>query len=344
MITIVRYRLHVIPADGSTPKPETIPDGTAVDDYVSSLLEFLSAESSVRRFQFPQNREPEARAKLVELLDAQMFDDAADVLAKRLHESQLAIEQGTIEVTPGDLLCVHLQQDGTDCLLLAKLDQTEILSRRTWQREPGFPFEKNRLLKTCFCRIDLDSGNPVFSEILVFDSNTRIAQFWWRNFLELGELTNDGTNSQRAYAEWKRFLEQNVKKKSEADFISLRNALAFHFRTSPTYSHKEVCDMLLKNYPPASSDIDIKDLHAKAVDLPKKFTSLDRQFEERFNIDPAACHIRSFPIRLTADIDLLLRQPVENLSAVVKPVTHERKKGVFIVSEEGYERLNSNPH
>lgn len=343
MITIKKYRLHIIPAKGPAPQPEAIPDSTEVDDYVSKLLEFLAAEDSVRRFQFPQDRQPEARAKLIELLDADAFDGAADVLATRLYEKQQETEQGTIEVTPGDLLSVHLKHHDTDCLLLAKLEQTEILSRRTWKREQGFPFDKNRLLKTCFCRMDCDGDQPAFSEILIFDSNSRIAQFWWRDFLELAELTNDGTNSQRAYGEWKKFLDHNVKKQSEADYIALRNALAFHFRSSPTYVHKDVCDMLLKNFHASSPQLDVKDLHAKAIDLPKKYSSMDRQFEERFNIDPGACNIRSFPIRLTKDIDLVLRQPVESLSTVVLPVTHDRKKAVFIVSDEGYDRLHPKP-
>ncbi|MEO5917912.1 MAG: hypothetical protein ABIS50_27005 [Luteolibacter sp.] len=338
MITIKRYALHVIPIDGSPPTAEPINIKGAVDDYVTQLLLYLSNESSTRNFGFPHDRSPESRTKMLEMLNDQQFDSATAVLATRLNEMQQKAKIGIITVTSGDLLSVVLEISGETYILLAKLEQLNFLSRQSWQKDAGFPFDKNRLLKTCLCKLTLTDQEWEFTEISIYDNNSSLSTFWWSDFLELVELTNDSSNSQRAYAAWKRMLEQRVKHVSESDYHILRNALGFHFKNTKSYVHKDLVDTLLGSYSASSPNLDIDKLKKAAQDLPKQ-SSLGKKFDERFELDPKACNIRLTPIRLTPEIDLVLKQPIEDLSSVIIPKVFNNKKGVFIVSSEGYDRL-----
>ncbi len=78
----------------------------------------------------------------------------------------------------------------------------------------------------------------------------------------------------------------------------------------------------------------------KAEKLPQQSKALDKRFDEEFDIDPKACNVKLRPIRLTPEIDLVLKAPVEHLKEVVKPAKVDGKKGVFVVSEEGYHEVS----
>lgn len=342
-ITIEQFVLHSIPsgADG-TVRQESIDGENAVLHYVTSLIEFLRGEPSVRLFKFPEGREPEAKAKLLGLLEADTFHPSASVLAARLHEIQKKVEKGVVHLQSGDLLTVSLSLDGIPMLLLAKLEQMNFLSKYTWQRESGFPFERNRLLKTCFCRMGRGNDGHAFEEIAIYDSNTTLAQFWWRDLLELEEETNNDTNSRRAYGAWKNLLEKSVKPKSESDYHILRNSVAYYFRTQPAYVHPEVVNAILGSYKPEDPAFDVNELRTKANKMPEDSKALLTRFDARFEINHRACNIRLKPLQLTPSVDLVIRTPLEDLKSVVRPEIINQEKGVFIVSDQGWNALS--PH
>ena len=333
---VKQFSFHHIPSDDATPARELSKNSKAVKDYLHDLLGFLGGETTVRKFIFEAGREPEALAKLCALPVPSKFHDAADVLALRLYEKQKKAESGAIEVQAGDLLTLFYESDGKPFVLLAKLEQVNFLNRSTGHKDSGFPFEKNRLLKTCLCEMSLEDGEWAVGEVTVYDSSAGFRRFWWRDFLELTELTDNAKNSQRAFAAWKDLLEKHVRPASKADYHLLRNDIALFFRSPNPYVHKDVVKRVLGSYKPESAQLDMASLIVKAEKLPQHSKALDKRFDERFDIEPKACNFRLRPIRLTPEIDLVLKAPVEHLKHVVKPATQDGKKGVFVVSEEGY--------
>lgn len=336
-----QFSFHHIPCDNAEPARELSKNSKAVKDYLHDLLGFLREETTVRKFIFEAGREPEAKAKLCALPVPSQFADAADVLAKRLYEKQKKVETGAIEVQAGDLLTLFFELDGKPFVLLAKLEQVTFLNRTTGHKDSGFPFEKNRLLKTCLCEMSLEDGEWAVGEVTVYDSSSGFRRFWWRDFLELTELTDDAKNSHRAFAAWKDLLEKHVRPKSKTDYHFLRNDVGLFFRSPNPYVHKDVVKQILGAYKPENSQLDMASLIAKAEKLPQQSKALDKRFDDQFDIDPKACHIRLHPIRLTPEIDLVLKVPVEHLKDVVKPITQDGKKGIFVVSEVGYQEVSA---
>ncbi len=311
---VKQFSFHHIPEDDGDPVRQLNNDSTAVSEYLGELLRFLKDETTVRKFIFEAEREPEAKAKLSTLPNPMEFDVAADVLAKRLSQKQKEVEAGTIKVQAGDLLTLFFEMDGQPFILLAKLEQVSFLNRATWKKDSGFPFEKNRLLKTCLCELSQEDDKWLVGEVSIYDSSSQFRRFWWKDFLELTELTDDAKNSQRAYSAWKKLLEDHVKPKSKLDYHILRNTIGYFFRSPNHYVHKEAVQQLLGNYKPESAVLDKASLIAKAEKLPQQSKALDKRFDERFSIDPKACNVRLRPIHLTAEIDLVLKAPVEHLT------------------------------
>ncbi len=341
MSSIVKqFSFHHIPCDEAEPERE-LENATAVDDYLRDLLGFLEKETTVRKFIFEDGREPEAKAKLCALPEPTEFDEAADILAMRLYEKQKEVAKGAITVQAGDLLTMFYESAGKPFVLLAKLEHLSFLNRVTGKQDSGFPFKKNRLLKTCLAELSQEDGEWTVGEVSVYDSSSDFRQFWWREFLELTELTNNAKNSHRAHLAWKELLEKHVRPHSKADYNILRNDIGYFFRSPNPYVHKDVVKQILGAYKPENVELDMAALTAKAEKLPHQSKALDKRFDEQFDIDPKACNIRLRPIQLTPQIDLVLKAPVEHLRDVVKPAIQDGKKGVFVVSETGYQEVSA---
>ena len=337
---LVQYSFHRIPGSNGTPQRVPKANSAAVTEYLEKLLTFLETETSVRKFRFEVGRATEAKEKLCSLPNNAKFDDSSDVLALRLWQKQRAVESGSIKVQEGDLLSLYFTNDGTPFVLLAKLEQEEILNRVTWQKDSGFPFNKNRLLKTCLCELSSFDGAWNADEVSIYDSNAQISRFWWQDFLELAELTDDARNSQRAFTAWKRLFESDVKPVSKLDYQILCNDVGVMFRRSTSYDHKDAVKQILGTYVPQNPNLDLKTLEGHALLLPKKFQSLEKRFDEKFTVDPKACNIRMRPIPLTPEIELHIKVPIEDLQDVVMAHTFDGKKGVFIVSDSGYNEVS----
>jgi hypothetical protein len=313
------YSFHVIPAGDAAPTREAISSSKAVEDYLHELLQFLlNEDTNVRNFEFESGRQPEAKAQLCALPTAANFNAAADVLAKRLHEKQQDAETGSIKVQAGDLLTMVYTVDSRTFVLLAKLEQVSFLNRATWQKDSGFPFERNRLLKTCLCEMTKTDGQWAIGEVSIYDSNSVISRFWWHDFLELVEMTDDASNSQRAYAAWRDFIEKEIRPTSKADSHILRNAVGCYFRNKQPYVHGNAVAAILSSYTPENPNLNMPSLAGKAQKLPQQAKALGKRFDANFQIDPKACNIRLSPIKLTPEIDLVLKAPVQNLKDVVK--------------------------
>src|SRR5260370_11404704 len=112
-----------------------------------------------------------------------------------------------------------------------------------------------------------DDGSWVVGEVTVYDSSCQFRLFWWQDFLELTELTDDAKNSHRAYAAWKKLLEDHVRPKSKLDYHILRNAVGYFFRNPNPYVHKDVVKQILASYKPESAHLDKAALIAKAEKL-----------------------------------------------------------------------------
>ncbi len=341
-ITLKSYALHSFSSDGTPPVVQTVASMAAVKEYVLELVGFLgNPKTNVREFEFPDGRQPEAKSLICSYPKKKEFEEAAESLAKRLHEKQVDAENRSFEITQGDLLSVFYSVEGQSYALLSKLEQVQFLNRVTLEKNAGFPFDKNRLLKTCLCELTEENGVWEIGAVSLYDSNSVISKFWWHDFLELAELTDDDSNSKRAYAAWKDFIDKTIRPTSKADALIAKNSIGGIFKSKQPYVHSDVVDAVLTNYVPENPALDMKAIAAKAQKLPQQSKALGKRFDANFQVSPSACRIRLAPIRLTDEIDLILKAPVADLKNVVMPITHNQKKGVFIASDAGHAEVSA---
>lgn len=344
MTTLHRYSLHRIPKDASKPVAENTQGNEAVTNYVTSLLSWLRSDESNRSYDFPVDRLPETKTQILTMLGADdggaSFARSAQALAERLQEKQHAVQGGAIHVQEGVLLCADMDHDGQHLFLLAKLEFVDYLSEVTWDRQQGVPVEKNRPLKACCCVVRQDGqGGWEFADISVYDSNATIARFWWSDFLELTEHTTDQVNSKRAYDAWMSLLTEKVKRKHPADFMFLRSGIQFQFQTRPEYDHEQIVSATLDHYKATDATLDVAALAADARKLPAKHDRPGERFDPRFTVDAQACRIRITRISLSDEIQLVIRGGLQDFKADVMPADYRQQRGVFVVSEEGYNQL-----
>jgi hypothetical protein len=344
IINLYRYSLFRIPKGAALPTAEATQGKAAVAGYITGLLNWLRSEESKRSFEFPPHRLPEVKSQLIAMVKAEAdnttFEDAAQAIANRLHEKQNAVQGGAIDVQEGVLLCADMEFDGTRLFLLAKLEFVGFLNEKTWEQNQGVPVEKNRALKACCFVLEEENGEWIFDDISVYDSNSTIAKFWWSDFLELSEQTNDQANSKRAYDAWMTLLTKRLKQKYPADFLFLKSGIQFQFQTRPEYDHEAVVSSTLDHYQPANPSLDVAKLAAAARALPAEHERPGERFDTRFTLDSRACRIKITRLPLTEEIQLVIRGGLEDLKSDLRPLVSNNQKGIFVVSEEGFKQLS----
>ena len=108
-------------------------------------------------------------------------------------------------------------------------------------------------------------------------------------------------------------------------------------RSEGEFSMDHYADNILAVYQPVVDSLNMEELARKAKALPRQF-----DFDGRFQKVPSKIKDKMRnEIKLTDDINLVLKNDVPNLSRTIKPHDENGEKYIMVRSEEGYKYAES---
>lgn len=325
------------PIDLNEPKTESVDFSDkrkTVTAYVEELVASILNRDTNRGFRF-KSKATEVCVSVNAIATEDDHQDSPQTIANRLLSIEKAVQkryQQITDILKGSLVQTSLTAGGQKYVLLTKLDHHAFLDEEDFTKRTGLPYEK-RVLKGCLIPIE-SSGN--FGEVRVYDTNARIAQYWWSDFLELEEIRSDVANTKLAFNAVDQFLAREVGKKCKGDYNILRNDLVSYFHTRQGFQYTELVETLFGNYSPSVDGIDPTGLKNDAASLPKK-----NKFDQQFNIESSAVKARYKKIvKLQQNLELHMNAEVPDLGHVVQAYEEDGIKGIKIRTDSGWEQFS----
>lgn len=318
----------------STQKIEISDKEATIIAYTQDLINALLDNQTNRLFKF-RSLTTEVSASISKISTVPDYDAAPQVIADRLLNTERVTQKKYVHLTSllkGSLVQASFTREGQKYIVISKVDHHAFLDEADLKKHIGMPYEK-RVLKACLVPIAKDG---TFGEVSLYDTNLKIAEYWWKDFLELVEERSDEQNTQTAFYSLEHLLVNQVKPKSKADYIYLRNDLVGYFRTHSSFNHTDLTDAVFGNYLPSVATIDPAKLKAKAIQLPQQ-----KNFDQQFNIENKVIKARyRNVIELRDNLELLMKADVPNLASVVQPFKEKGVKGIKIFTDSGWEYFN----
>ncbi|MBB2145753.1 hypothetical protein GM921_09665 [Pedobacter sp. LMG 31464] len=330
------YKIDV--AAKATQKLPHTEEQKELESYVRELLDLIVDEKSSRGYEFTSEH-TEVRSLISEIIGTQYTDLStqegfAESIAKRLLAKEIDAEENNnlnIKLVKGIAVITLIQlSNGERRFVISKADYNEYLDAESYKRRNGFPLKK-KIYKAFSAALDEENN---ISKILVYDTNSTFSVYWWREFLELSEIYTDDYNTEKVFAAIEGNVLNPIKQKHKADFISLWNAAVHYFRVKPEFTVEGFLDDIINTYEPFDSSLDVGSL-AKKVE--KQFEN--GKFDKHFKIVPKVI-TKKFKrtIQLTSQIDLNLKDGIQNIEQVIKRFQDkDGSKWVMVRSAEGYE-------
>lgn len=312
-----------------------VPKTAGIFDYAQNLIGTLLKDETNRVFKFGLTSG--MRSSIDELARGD-YSSSPQTIADRLLGTEKTTQKQYEQITTllkGSLLQACFTTDKQKYVLITKVDHHAFLDEGDLTKHSGMPYQDDslRVLKACLVRIAPDGS---FEKATVYDTNVRIAEYWWKEFLQLEEERTDDHNTRVAFAAMEHLLATQVKPKSKADYNFLWNDLVSYFRTHRNIRHKRLVKNVLGNYAPSVPEIDAEDLKVKAGKLPDQ-KNFDQQFQVQQKVNEAKY---KNVIELTPNLKLLMKDGVPDLDTKVIPFDENGVKGIKIVTEWGWEHFN----
>lgn len=264
-------------------------------------------------------------------------DEVANKIANRLlrieSDAQKSFGQFT-SLQKGILLIAYCDMETTGLdykLLISKADYNEFIEESTGELKNGLP-TRRRVFKAYVANVKAYNGVFNIETNTTYDVNANMAKYWYDGFLELEPVVDNETNTQRAFDAIDKFLLAPLKKKSKSDYMHLRNATIHYMRSEGDFDICYYAETLIAGYVPLETGVDISVLVEKVKEFPKRY-----KFDKKFAKVPSAIKAKVKEIiRLTTNIDLVLKDYIPNIDHVILSQEVNGKKYIMIESEEGY--------
>ncbi len=326
--------IHTLDPDKEEPELQLLDETENVEDYVQTLVLALEGSNSTRQYRFPSET-LQVKKEIEGIVEGNDAASSAETIASRLHRTQRQTQDRVrmTKLQKGSLLNCHFRIEGelSDRVLLAKIEHSEFLGLEEFKRRVGLPFEK-QVLKAALGKSNGEDGK--FSEMLLADSNSGIASFWWQDFLELDPVRSDEENTTAAFNAVDKIIASKLGKKSKADHLKIRNRMVEYFRGRTDFSFGDLKEALTEHYVSSAPDLDLDPLNSAIEKL-----SESGKFDTNFGIDISKVKSRAVfkqVIPLSDSVDLHLK-PDFDPGAVIEPFVESGRKGIKILSEVGYD-------
>lgn len=330
-MNIHNFSLHHIDRDrdsvSAVPREDVTRDAIT---YTNALIEFLFSKSNKRAFKF-ESEDCSSFLLISRLLDGE-FRAASDGMAMKLLRTEQKAQEKFRHlkgVQKGSLLQHHVNINGSNYILITKIDHNSFLGQEDLIKHIGLPFEQ-RILKSCI--INLNDDNQI-ELIQVYDSTSKLTAYWYESFLELIELKSDEKNTKEVVASVRKTLATKKRKKLyPSDYTYLLNSFLVYLEQHPTFDFDEMFETVFESYSPIEESYPL-DKVKHEVKIIAESGSIDRRFE----IFRSALPQRPRAVDLHNKIVLQLRGGIDNLEDIIDATEDEEgNKYVTIKSESGY--------
>lgn len=260
------------------------------DQYLSELISFIHDNQSVKLYTSKSDettvvhnlnllKNAVDRGEL-ENIDSHMLNISQHLL-KVEQAAQIRIEHLNIQLQKGSLIqAIFREETGEMRYLLAKVEHDEFVEDKYYESMTGFSKKKSSHWKSCIFELPDDMNLPSLARVY---SNTG-ARFWWDDFLEVEEVTNDELNTIRSFTHVESILNRNAKKSHPTDYVYLRNSLIHYYRTNSHITYRKMISELFSDYKPETMNLKkLEELVEKMNDIP---TDPEKKFETQFESKP----------------------------------------------------------
>lgn len=225
---------------------------------------------------------------------------------------------------------------GSLTYLGVKIEHQSFLDEHDLKKKIGLSIE-NKIYKACKVVYDAD-GIP--SDALVFDTNSKPAVYWWRDFLELAEQRGDALNTRTASTEVVKLLNA-IKREFPADHTILRNATIAAFKQDSVMRYDVFIQQTFGNY--VCDDPELSKRLPKLIEDLKKLPER-KKFDTMFSLVPSEVTFKKTKINLTAEISISYEDGIDNLeNKIWSEKSSTGKKLVVIESATGFEKFKLKP-
>lgn len=307
-------------------------------NYIFDTVDQISNEENKRRFWFSGEETPVT--KIVDAYIKNSFEEVCKIAPLKL----MAVEKGAqkkiknlTEIQKGSLFQIVIETEKkVKRIFILKAENSSFLDDVEMIKRGGLPTsEKRKVYKAFVVKVNSDSE---IEKVYVYDTHSKIANYWWSTFLELTEEKTNVYNTDRAFNSVIKKILNPIKNLSSVDHYYLHQATVQYFKTSSSFSLENFIDSVFTNYSPESLEVKIEDLIAKINELPEKF-----DFDTKFDIDTSFLHGVKInkKITLRENLELTIKGVVEDYQNIIIPeIGNDGRKYLKIQTDIGYDEFS----
>lgn len=311
------------------------------DDFKIYLIELLSiiTAGSGRNFRFDRNT-TEVRAQISRLSNNEDFGVIATEITNRLlvceQTIQTRMEKMEVKIHKGIVVQALISDNNTTKFIICKADHNEFIDEDNFKLKRGYP-KKQKIFKAFVCSLLPDNA---VENVLVYDTNSKMSVYWYKDFLELTKVYTDEDNTHNAFDTIDKGIIGKLKKEFPQDYMHLSNSNVHYFRATEEFDIEDYISNAIGDYVPFDNKLNIVDLKNKIRELP---TTSKMPFDSKFSIVKSAVTKRFIKdIPLTEQIELHFKTDVPNLQTIVTAEEgDDGTKYVKIKSDRGYQYFNN---
>lgn len=326
-----------------------IPD--KFNEYIKTVIEIVRRNDSIRQYKI-RNKHTQIVAIIRQLVkntyenisstesSMELFKEIAARLLRVEETVQDKINKLNQQVKKGTLIQAVIQENNKYLFLLAKVEHSNWIDDADFSEKTGFPRDRKRIWKSCVfeCSID-ENGDVVFDDIQVYLDG--IAKYWHDEFLELDEMTNDETNTKRAFRAIENTLQRTIKVISPNDYVVLRNSVIGKMRKNDYFDYNIMIDEIFNEYNPANETCCgiLEELKGKLKKLPEA-----KNFDRQFTTVPAVITAKIKKIYTVNDsIEIKIKDFVGDICNTIQAFSDEDGKQyikILTTNQETYNAFN----
>ena len=333
-LTLEHHSIHHIDLiNESLTKPTTPAEDSDIEAFGKDVLKGVFTSSRGKAFEFASDTEEVAM--LVRGMMNGGWPVSSVKIANRLLRSEINSQEGLgnfQNVSKGALMQMKVSSGESQFIIFTKVDHGKFMDEKDSKIHFGLPFEK-RVQKTCV--FEFDGGDTPIS-IRIFDSNKKIAKYWWRDFLCCIGLISSEDNTKKAFNEVDKILTRNLKKQSKPDYTYLRNNIITYFRSNDAIAFDDFIENIVRSYAPINDNININEIADKIAALPEK-----KGFDTQFEVDKKSINARIKRVVVLAEnFELNIKGEIKDLERLVNTGIDDEGKFLKIYSDEGFSEFN----
>ena len=334
---LISNHLYVIDRVANSVSDAGFQESRPLTDYIMTVLNKVIDSVGDREYQFQQNAIT-MQTWLNQIIEQNEADNVSKFIAQRLLakeiEAQEKIQHLDKEIPKGMLIVsfvdMELSERDEKKIIITKADYDEFIEQATGELKTGLATKK-KFYKAFIANVALNQ----ITKLTTYDTNTTMANYWWKDFLELEVVRKNDINTKNAFDTIEKEIINPIKSKSKQDYLHLWNLTLGYFRLDGEFNLDEYRDNIIGRYAPYDESISIADLQTKCNDLPNR-----GNFDRRFNKDTSKIKSKKLKksISITNEIELLFKDYIPNLSDILQAEENEAgEKFLKIKSVAGYE-------